>query len=85
VLGTYISNSQLVCKPPKFLELGNYLVQVSMDGGQRYLSESFPVFIYRDILILQQNPAILDIRSGSIDKLVLVRQDTITITIASRR
>lgn len=62
----------IVCKPPKFAEVGIYAVEVSMDGGKEFLSQSFEILIYKEVVITQQLPSVIDLRNHIIPNLYLV-------------
>lgn len=72
VLGRLQDPFTIVCKPPKFSELGMYTVSVSLDGGERYLPETFDITVYKEVTVLQQLPPIVDLRSPVVESLLLV-------------
>lgn len=51
----------IVCKPPKFAEVGDYLVSVSMDGAN-FLPQQLEISVYQDVTVLSQAPALVDLR-----------------------
>jgi hypothetical protein len=64
----------IVCKPPKFAEVGAYTVEVSMDGGKEFLNQSFEILIYKEVLVAEQIPSVIDLRHHSIPQLILVSE-----------
>lgn len=71
VLGRLVERGVIICKPPKFAELGLYTVSVSMDGGKVFLPDTFDVQIYKEVSVVHQSPPILDLRRSEIDLLVV--------------
>ena len=59
--GTLTGDGIITCKPPKFAEIGIYIVSVSMDGTNS-LPQTFEINIYKETVITQQYPEIIDIR-----------------------
>jgi hypothetical protein len=62
--GQLAATGIISCKPPKFSEMGEYIVSLSMDGGTSFLKETCEMFIYRDITLIKQSPELVDIRSS---------------------
>lgn len=71
VLGRLVDRSTIICKPPKFAELGMYTVSVSMDGGKVFLPDTFDVQVYKEVNVVHQSPPILDLRRPFIDLLTV--------------
>lgn len=51
----------ITCKPPKFAEVGVYIVSITMDGIN-FLPQTFEINIYKETVITNQSPEIIDIR-----------------------
>eukprot|EP01039_Chlorochromonas_danica_P000140 gene140-148_t len=70
VLGRYNEeDGSILCKAPKFGEVGWYTVSLSMDGGKEFFAQTFSVLIYKEPIILRQLPAVIDLRHDSLPSL----------------
>lgn len=61
--GKFVSSKKIVCKPPKFAEVGIYEVSVSMNGVD-FLPTTSSVIVHKDLSVTFQKPDLCDI-SGS--------------------
>ena len=59
--GTLTGDGVITCKPPKFAEVGIYIVSLSMDGTN-FLPQTFEINIYKETVITQQSPELIDVR-----------------------
>ena len=70
--GRYVSPGLVVCKPPKFADVGCYRVSISMDGS-RFLSCAAHVTVHKELSVQRQAPDLFDLSASSvIPKLSLV-------------
>lgn len=80
-LGTYDeSQSCIICKPPKLIGPGEHQISISMNG-QDFLPQTISLFIYKDLMIVELLPHILDLREqDSFDLLIICKNISSTIT-----
>lgn len=71
-MGKLLEPGVIVCKPPKFAEVGVYTIEVSMDGGKEFLSQTFQILVYKEVIVSQQVPTVIDLRQNLIPQLLLV-------------
>jgi alpha-tubulin suppressor-like RCC1 family protein len=60
-LGQFISSTEIVCKPPKLNDHGEYHVTVSLDG-KNFIPDEMPLMIYREFSIVDIIPRFIDHR-----------------------
>ncbi len=64
VTGRLTAPGVITCKPPKFAEIGEYLLTLSMDGVN-FLPQTVDITIYKEVTVAQLSPGIIDLRAST--------------------
>jgi len=70
--GVQSETGVITCKPPKFVETGDYIVSLSMDG-KIFLPQTLELHIYKDVTIQKQLPLIISQKNLLESEISLVR------------
>ena len=66
-LGKYMRDGEIVCKPPKFSQEGEYEVSVALNGSN-FIRETMRIFIYAEPSLRTISPMVSDARTIYGDK-----------------
>lgn len=62
--GKLVGPGLISCRPPRLSEIGDFSVEVSMDGVI-FVQDSVPLTIYSDVVVTGLNPRLFDLRDQS--------------------
>ncbi len=70
--GVLVSPGVVTCRPPRLGESGSYEVSVSMDGTV-FLADVLQMTVYKDVLVSDLSPPLVDRRQVGVCSYSLVR------------
>lgn len=69
-LGVYVNSTTIDCKPPRFNDIENYDVTISLDGKE-FLPDTLNFSVYKEFSIVDMTPRIIN-RNTSSDTIVSI-------------